>query len=227
MRTLALLVLGIVSCRAPAPRPGGAAALTPDLAGVGDGTSWTVINGERESFVDGDRRALRLAPVGGNRPGSNVAMALVNGLELAAGTIEIDLKGNGREQASFLGVAFAVAGADAYEAVYFRPFNFAADDAEHRGHAVQYIAWPEHTWEKLRAATPGKYEAAIEPVPDPARWFHARVEVTAQTVRVFVDGADKPCLAVDRLGGHGTGKLGLWVDSQQGAFANLKIVPAR
>ncbi|HEX6837905.1 MAG TPA: hypothetical protein VF334_15105, partial [Polyangia bacterium] len=132
MRARALVVLGLVSC----------ATATP----------WTVINGERDAFRDGDRRALRLAPIGGNRKGSNVALALAGGRDFDTGTIEIDLKGNGDGQASFLGVAFAVADAQRYEAVYFRPFNFRAADAEHRGHAVQYIAWPEHTWERLRAA---------------------------------------------------------------------------
>jgi hypothetical protein len=88
---------------------------------------------------------------------------------------------------------------------------------------VQYIAWPEHTWESLRARSPVVYEAAIDPVPDPARWFHARIEVTNKRVRVWVDDAAKPCLVVDRLGAQTDGGLGLWVDSQSGSFANLKI----
>ena len=206
MRARALIVLGLLSCHP---------------------TTWSVINGETRAAAEDGKRVLRLAPIGGNRKGSNVAMALAGGAEFATGTIEIDLEGNGSEQASFLGVAFAVADPQTYEAVYFRPFNFRAADAAHRGHAVQYVAWPEHTWEKLRAATPGVFEAAIEPVPDPARWFHARIEIDEAKVRVFVDGAARPCLVVDRLGSHRSGRLGLWVDSQPGAFANLKIVPAR
>ena len=187
---------------------------------------WSVVNGESQAARDGGRRALRLQPIGGNRPGSNVAMALVDERAFATGTIELDLKGNGDAQASFVGVAFAVADAQHYEAVYFRPFNFRAADAAHRGHAVQYVAWPEHTWEKLRNDRPGVYEAALEPPPDPARWFHARVEIDAAQVRVFVDGAARPCLVVDRLGERRSGRVGLWVDSQPGAFANLRVVPA-
>jgi hypothetical protein len=187
-------------------------------------TRWSMVNGESRALRESGRRGLRLAPIGGNRPGSNVAMALVDGAAFATGTIDVDLEGNGGGQASFLGVAFAVADAEHYEAVYFRPFNFRAADAGHRGHAVQYVAWPEQTWEKLRTATPGVYEAALEPAPDPARWFHARIEIDAHKVRVFVDGARQPCLAVDRLGSPAGGRVGLWVDSQPGAFANLKIV---
>lgn len=206
MRARALNVLGLLSCHP---------------------TTWSVINGETRAAAEDRRRVLPLAPIGGNRQGSSVAMALAGGAEFTTGTIEIDLKGNGGEQASFLGVAFAVADTQTYEAVYFRPFNFRAGDAAHRGHAVQYVAWPEHIWEKLRAATPGIYESAIEPPPDPARWFRARIEVDDAKVRVFVDGAARPCLVVDRLGGPRSGRLGLWVDSQPGAFANFKIVPSR
>ncbi len=159
--------------------------------------------------------------------GSNVGMALIDGLEFAQGTIRIDLKGNGRERASFLGVAFGVADPKTYEAVYFRPFNFQADDPLRRAHGVQYVAWPDHTWEALRTRTPGAYEAAVDPVPDPAGWFHARIEVAKRQVRVFVNDANKPCLVVNRLGSLDKGRVGLWVDSQEGWFANLKVAPTK
>ncbi len=97
-----------------------------------------------------------------------------------------------------VGVAFGVAGANRYESVYFRPFRFRSADAVERSHAVQYIAWPEHTWEALRARSPGAYEAAITPVPDPAGWFHARIEVGRATVKVFVDGAAQPAHSAHR-----------------------------
>jgi hypothetical protein len=226
MRALALIALGLSACRAPPTlSPARARAIAPDLARIDDVKRWRVINGEPRVLVEDGRRVLRLRPIGGNRKGSNVAMALVEGLELGAGTIEIDLKGNGSAQASFLGVAFAIVDAKTYEAVYFRPFNFQAEDALHRGHAVQYIAWPEHTWEELRAQAPGNYEAAVDPVPDPARWFHARIDVAQKKVRVFVNDAPQPCLTVERLGDHEKGSLALWVDSQEGAFANLKLMP--
>ena len=186
-------------------------------------TKWNIVNGERRASRDGERRVVELAPIGGNRPGSNVAMALVDGARFDGGAIDVDLRGNGGGQASFVGVAFAVAEPQHYEAIYFRPFNFRAEDAVHRAHAVQYIAWPEHTWERLRRESPGRYESALEPAPDPERWFHARIEVDAAKVRVFVDGAARPCLVVDRLGERRRGGVGLWVDSQPGAFANLKI----
>jgi hypothetical protein len=126
-----------------------------------------------------------------------------------------------------VGVAFGAADGKTFEAVYFRPFNFLRDDKSFRVRAVRYVAWPDHTWEKLRKGKPGVFESAVQPVPDPAGWFHARVEVTKQKVRGWVDDAKEPCLAVDRLGGRERGMVGLWVDSQEGAFRNLKILPAK
>ena len=94
-------------------------------------------------------------------------MALVKGVDFVEGAIDIDLKGQGREHTSYLGVAFGVEDAKNFEAVYFRPFNFATDDPTHRVHAVQYVAWPDHTWEELRTHTPDVDEATIDPVPIP------------------------------------------------------------
>jgi hypothetical protein len=199
--------------------------MVPDLDKISDPEVWRVVNGTVSASADGGKH-VRLAPIGGNRKGSNVALALVQGVELEEGALEIDLLGGGADQASFLGVAFGVASPEVHEAVYFRPFNFRSDDPIRRAHAVQYVAWPGHTWEKLRNDHPGVYESAVVPVPDPATWFHARVEVTAKRVSVFVNHAARPCLAVDRLGSAGKGGVGLWVDSQEGGFANFSISPS-
>lgn len=216
MRTA--VVLFLVSCA-------GQSAIRPDVARIGDATSWNVVNAESRVALEDGKQVIKLVPVGGNRKGSNVGMALVAGVTCAEGAIDVDLRGQGEARASFVGIAFGVADATRYEAVYFRPFRFRSTDVVERSHAVQYVAWPEHTWEALRARSPGIYEAAIAPVPDPAGWFHAHVEVGRATVKVFVDGAAQPALVVQRLRTD-RGGVGLWVDSQEGSFANLEIRPA-
>jgi hypothetical protein len=216
MRIAAVLL--VISCAAPT-------ALRPDVTRIGDGGAWRVVNAESRVALEEGKQVLTLAPVGGNRKGSNVGMALVAGVTCAEGAIEVDLRGQGEGKGSFVGIVFGVADANRYEAVYFRPFRFRSEDAVERSHAVQYVAWPEHTWEALRTKTPGVYEAAIAPVPDPAGWFHARIELARTTVKVFVDGAAQPTLVVNRLGAA-SGGVGLWVDSQAGSFANLTIRPA-
>ena len=216
---------GMSACSATARRaaPSESASIAPDLGRIADVTVWRVVNGEVRATDEGGKRVARLSPVGGNRKGSNVAMALVQGEELAEGTFEVDLRGDPEGKASFVGVAFGVSDGGAHEAVYFRPFNFRAEDPVRRAHAVQYVAWPDATWEKLRAEKTGIYETAVAPVPEPTGWFHARVEVTAGRVTVFVNGSDRPCLSVDRLGVTRKGGVGLWVDSQEGSFAGFRI----
>ena len=194
------------------------------LAACGHGANrWQPVNIDMQTSTDAGKHVVTIGPVGGNHRGSNIGMALVSGVTLDEGTIEVDLRGRGADP-SFVGIAFAVTDPTHYEAIYFRPFRFRATAPLERSHAVQYIAWPEHTWEALRTSSPGVYEAAIAPVPDPAGWFHARIEIARTTVSVFVDGAAQPTLVVQRLGG-GAGAVGLWVDSQPASFANLAIHP--
>lgn len=208
----------LVSCRT-------VPTITADLARINDGRTWNVINTDPVVTSEGDRTVVRLYPRGGDGPGSNVALALVRGEDFREGTIDVDLKGRG-ELRSFVGVAFNVTDEKAFEAVYFRPFNFRTPEKDHRIRAVQYVAWPEHPWEELRTWTPDTHEAAIEPAPDPSAWFHVRVEVTHDAARVYVDGATAPCLNVRRLRAPASGGVGLFVDSHEGWFANLRIAHA-
>lgn len=196
--------------------------LRPDVTRLDDASRWTSINIETRSANDGDKHAVAVSPIGGNRKGSNVGMAIVRDLSFQTGTIDVDLRGAGEEGASFLGVAFGVIDATRYEAVYFRPFRFRAEDPVEHAHAVQYVAWPEHTWEALRKRAPGTFEAAIAPTPDPAGWFHAHLEVGPASVKVFIDGAPQPTLVVERLR-RDAGGIALWVDSKAGSFANLRV----
>jgi hypothetical protein len=201
--------------------------ITPDLARINDAKSWRVINAESGTATEAGKSVARLKAKGKATTGSNVGLAVVEGLEFAEGTLEVDLKGKGKRERCFLGLAFSVVDGKTFEAVYFRPFNFLRDPESFRSHSVQYIAWPDNTWEKLRQGQPGKFESTVKPVPEPSGWFHARVEVTNKKVRVWVEDAKEPCLVVDRLAGREKGQVGLWVDSHDGEFRNLKILPAK
>jgi hypothetical protein len=198
----------------------------PDLTKVADTRAWKVSHATPElAEVDG-KKALRLTAEGDSAQ-KIVGLALVAGSKFTTGTIEVDLHGKNLRGRSFLGVAFNAADERTFEAVYFRPFNFKADPP-FKTRAVQYIAWPEHTWEKLRQSTPGMFENAIAPLPDPNGWFHARVDVSAKHVKVYVNHAADPCLSVDRLPTGKTGEeVGLFVDSADGLYANLKITANR
>jgi len=196
----------------------------PNLAMVADARAWKVSNATAESVnVDG-RLAVRLTATGDSANGI-VGLALPLGMEFDTGLIELDLKGKNVKQRSFLGVAFNVTDGRTFEGVYFRPFNFRAEGPA-RGRSVQYIAWPENTWEHLRKEKPGQFEKPVSPVPDPDGWFHARIRVTSTQVRVFVNEAMEPSLVVERLAlGKVRRPVGLFVDSAEGLYANLRVTP--
>jgi len=191
----------------------------PDLKGIAGGSGWTAINRAVTVLQQDGRTVAELDA----KPGDG--MARLEGLSFTTGEIECDILGRSVPvQGSFVGIAFGVQNAETYEAVYFRPFNFRADDPSRRSHSVQYIAHPDWTWGRLRQEQSGRFESALEPAPDGDRWFHVRIVVGVSKVDVFVDGAESPCLSVDRLAGTRAGSVALWVgNNSPGRFANLKI----
>jgi hypothetical protein len=200
---------------------GQAKTITPDLAALADRKSLKLFNRDARSLVESARKGVRLSEA----PGEGVAF--LPGIEFANGTIELDVRGKDVAQQSFVGVAFHGVDGTAYDAVYFRPFNFRAKDPVSRSHAVQYHSLPVYTWQKLRTDQPGKYEQAVNPVPDPNAWFRARVVVANPKVSVFVGDAKDPCLMVTLLNNRKTGLAGLWVGNGSGGdFSNLTLIPA-
>lgn len=179
-----------------------------------------VFNRTVGGLTDGARKGVRLTE------GAGEGVAYVQGVEFGNGTIELDVRGKDVQQQSFLGVAFHGLDSTTYDAIYFRPFNFRAADSTRHAHAVQYIAHPTYTWQKLRDERPGVYEKAVSPAPDPNGWFHARVVVADSQVSVWVGDATAPSLVVTELSHRGHGMVGLWVGNGSGGdFANLRIVP--
>jgi hypothetical protein len=171
---------------------------------------------------EGGRKLLRLD----EREGDGVAWW--PDLVMADGTIEVQIRGKDVLQRSFVGVAFHGVDEKTYDAVYFRPFNFRAVDPARRARAVQYIAHPTHTWNRLREEQPGRFEHAVLPAPDPNEWFHARIVVKSPDVRVYVNGGERPSLEVTQLSTRKTGWVGVWVGNGSGGeFADLKVLPAR
>jgi hypothetical protein len=193
--------------------------IEPDLAELAEGKALKVfVNRTVSSFNEGGKKGIRFS----ENPGEGAAY--LQGIEFTNGTIECDLKGRDVQQQSFLGVAFHGVDGTTYDAIYFRPFNFKAEDPTRRSHGVQYISQPSYTWQKLRTEQPGKYERAVVPPPNPNDWFHVRVVVVSPNVSVFVNDAKEPSLVVTQLSDRKKGLVGLWVGNTSGGeFANLKI----
>ena len=190
-----------------------------DLTKLGTDPRWKIA-GRTASAVDIDgRKALHVDE------GPGMGLVWLSGYDFANGVIEADIRGRSQPvQGSFVGVAFRVVDERTHDAVYFRPFNFRADDSTRRNHAVQYVSHPEWTWQRLREERPGRFEKAIVPAPDGDQWFHVRVVVDRPTVRVFVNDNAAPSLVVDELSGRTHGAVGIWVgEGSGGYFANLRV----
>src|SRR5262249_25691624 len=154
---------------------------------------------------------------------------LLDRIEFTNGVIEFDALGqSGPPGSNFLGFAFRVVDAKTHDAVYVRPFNFRAEEAERKAHAVQYISHPKYRWQVLRKDKPGHAYKAIVPAPDGDAWFHVRIVVEKRKVSVYVNDGKEPSLVVEELSDRKGGGVGLWVGPGQGGyFTNLKITPAK
>jgi hypothetical protein len=193
-----------------------------DLTTIPDGKDWKLVGRKVSVLDEAGKKGIRFKKA----MGVGGAMACLPMSNFGAGTIEVDLRGEDVRQQSFLGIAFQITeGAElSYEVVWFRPFNFKSDDAQRRAHSVQYASYPKFPWNKLRKDKPGVYESAVNPIPDPAGWFHAKIEINQGKVRVYVNDSPTPCLIVDRLLDRKAGAIGLWVGNDSGGdFANLKF----
>jgi hypothetical protein len=195
-----------------------------NLSSIADGKSWKVTDAVAQATALDGRQVVRLVATGDSANG-DVGLARPIGLTFSTGTIEVDLKGQNVRGRSFLGVAFNVVDEKTFEAIYFRPFNFKADEP-FGSRSVQYISWPTNTWEHLRKNSPGQFERTVTPVPDPDGWFHAQIEVTDTKVRVFVNHAKEPSLVVRRLSAAEAPRaVALFVDSADGLYADFTVAP--
>ncbi len=212
---LALTAVTAAQAAAQIPPP-----TRPDFEKLAAGVGVRLFNRALTTQKEGERTVARLDA----RPGDGGAV--LDGVLMGDGVIEVDLRGKNVTQQSFLGIAFHVVDWTTYDAVYFRPFNFRAVGAEQRAHSVQYFSPPANTWQKLRTERTGQFEKAVEPPPDPDGWFHVRIVLANAKVRVFVDGAATPCLEVDDLGEAKSGGVALWAgNGSDGSYANLTITP--
>lgn len=217
-RASVLSIVAAVSLLSSSAAAGQQKSIEPDLTRLAEANALQVLNRSVSALTDGARKGVRLSEGPGEGP------AYVQGVELANGTIEFDVRGKDVQGQSFVGVAFHGVDGTTYDAIYFRPFNFRTADSARHIRAVQYIAHPTYTWQKLRTDHPGMYEKPVNPVPDPNGWFHVRVVIAAPKVSVFVDDASQPSLVVNQLSERKKGLVGLWVGNGSGGdFANLTI----
>jgi hypothetical protein len=154
----------------------------------------------------------------------------VNGVDFKNGTIEVKvlsrlLKNAPDYARGFIGVAFHINDNNTmYESIYIRPTNGRADDQVRRNHSIQYYAYPDYKFDRLRKESPERYESYAD--IDLNIWITLRIEVKDAQAKLFINGDKQPSLVVNdlKLGGNVSGAIGLWVDiGTEGYFADLLI----
>ena len=144
------------------------------------------------------------------------------------GAIEVDLAGQPAAGApgaarGFIGIAFRIQGDGRYEYIYLRPTNGRADDQVRRNHSTQYSSYPDFDYARSRQEAPEKYESYVD--LQPGVWTSYKIEVEGRKARLYVNGAEQPCLIVNDLKlDPGAGGVALWVGpGTEGYFSNLKV----
>jgi hypothetical protein len=191
------------------------------------------VNTKADIVMYRGRRALHLAPAQNQETDRDSMIALVNATDFKDGTIEAEVAGlpitaMDPTARGFVGVEFRAQehGARA-ENIYLRPTNGRADDQLRRNHSVQYESLPEFPWYRLRKEAPGVYESYVD--LEAGAWTKMRIEVAGTKARLYVNGAEQPCLIVNGLKlGDVRGQIGLWAYIATDAyFSNLKVTQAK
>jgi len=154
--------------------------------------------------------------------------AVIKDVLFRDGTIEVDLAGQpaagaGADARGFIGIAFRLQSDGRYEYIYLRPTNGRADDQIRRNHSTQYSSHPDFDFARSRQEAPEKYESYVD--LQPGVWTKYKIEVEGRKARLYVHGAEQPCLIVNDLKLEPReGGVALWVGpGTEGYFSNLKI----
>lgn len=156
------------------------------------------------------------------KPGAG--MAIIETMDFATGTINLELKGENKPGESFVGLAYNVQNDTTYEAIYFRPFNFQSEEKIRREHSVQYVYDLKYGWRYLRTNFEGKYESEYTRQPNPDEWFAVSLKIDEKEVVVVDATTNDELLRVERLEKQLSNKIAFWVGhGSKGTFRNLKI----
>jgi hypothetical protein len=187
------------------------------------------LSGKNVSIAQKDfkgRSAVQV--VAANGAANATSYAVIKDVRFRDGAIEVDVAGQPAAGASegargFIGIAFRLQSDGRYEYIYLRPTNGRADDQVRRNHSTQYSSHPDFDFARARKEAPEKYESYVD--LQPGVWTRYKIEVDGRKARLYVHGAEQPCLVVNDLKlDPREGGVALWVGPEtEGYFSNLKI----
>jgi len=95
-----------------------------------------------------------------------------------------------------------------------------------RNHSIQYFAYPDHKFDRLRKESPERYESYSDMALN--EWITMKIVVSGQEARLYLNNNRQPSLVVNdlKMGADASGAIGLWVDvGTEGFFTDLKVYP--
>lgn len=147
------------------------------------------------------------------------------------GTIEVEVLSKFLPDApdwarGFIGVAFRINEQNSkFESIYVRPDNGRSDDQIRRNHSVQYYAYPDFKFDRLRKESPEKYESYAD--MEMNSWIKMRIVVKGAQAKLYLNHNDQPSIVVLDMkhGSEESGSIGFWVGpGTEGYFKNLKVM---
>ena len=124
----------------------------------------------------------------------------------------------------FIGLAYRInEDNSAFEAIYLRPKNGRAENQFMRNHTVQYYAYPDYKFDRLRKESNGEFETYADIGLD--EWITMRIEFEGKKATLYLNNQKYPSFIVNEMKGKTTsGTIGLWVDiGTEGYFKYLKV----
>jgi hypothetical protein len=125
----------------------------------------------------------------------------------------------------FIGIAFRVTDDNSsFECIYVRPGNARVDDQVRRNHSIQYFAYPDFKFQRLRKESPEKYESYADMGLN--EWIDLKIVVKGAEAKLYVNGAAQPAIVVTdlKLGDAADGGVGLFVDvGTEGLFSDVIV----
>lgn len=192
--------------------------------------STTSLNGEKVIKIERDLEKL---PFDVKRMGSTVdepTFIKVKNADLADGVIEVKMLSRIQSPSpfeaarGFIGVAYRInKDNSAFDAIYLRPSNGRADDQFRRNHTVQYYAYPDYKFDRLRKEANGEYETYADIGLN--EWISIRIEIKDKKAVLYVNDQKSPAFIVNEMKGNTkSGGIGLWVDiGTEGYFKDFKF----
>lgn len=189
------------------------------------------LEGEKVLKLERDLKSLPFDPDNLSKTVDEPTYIKVKDLDIKNGVFEvkmlsrIQIPSTFKGSQGFIGAAFRAKGDNsAYESIYLRPNVGRSDNQFARNHTVQYYAYPDHKFDRLREESNGEYETYADIGLD--EWITFKVEFKGKEARLYLNDQEHASFIVNVMKGSSeSGSIALWVDiGTVGYFKDLKIM---